>query len=167
VSRGRIAKRRIAKPRIAKPTIARFLAKVRAPLAEDGTPDPFYCWIWTGAMKRRRSGPVGWFKLTGLGPPGRRGLAVAAPRIALALKTGTLHGPEMQACHTSECPSGGLCVNWYHLYWGTVEDNIRDHERDYGKWGRQRKYGKTVTTHADGSATGAGELDTWWGDEPD
>jgi hypothetical protein len=115
--------------------IERFLAKIdpATPRLADGSFDPSVCWLWSATLKRRRSGPVGAFKYQGKKQP--------APRISLAIHTGELREDD-QACHRRICPTGGLCVNWHHLYWGSQQDNIDDHVEQYGKWGMNKRYGQ-------------------------
>lgn len=120
------------------PLIVRFLKNVDPAIPRDalGIPDPAVCWTWLGPCLRRRSGPTGKFWYAGA--------THAAPRIALAIKTGELREAD-QACHTRDCLTGGLCVNFWHLYWGSQQDNIEDHVAVYGAWGRNKKYGRPRT----------------------
>lgn len=102
----------------------RFWSKV------DMSGGPDACWAWKGALRTRRKGKRGKFRV-GSGPRS----VVSADRLALALHTdGNLNkrrrGVKLFCCH--RCGNGDApvyCVNPHHLYWGTQEQNEKDKKR--------------------------------------
>lgn len=88
--------------------------------------DWFSCWEWTGAMSIKRGGyrrPVIWVCR---GAEGKQ-LIVPAFRVALCIRDSTaLWDHEgFEACHLPECDNEE-CVNPFHGYWGTPDDNRKD-----------------------------------------
>lgn len=53
---------------------------------------------------------------------------------ALVLGAWLEQPPETEACHT--CDNRG-CINHFHLYWGTRQDNVNDMMARRGHWSTQ------------------------------
>jgi len=89
--------------------------------------DWFSCWDWTGAMSIKLGGyrrPVIWICRD---PGTKKQLIVPAFRVALCIRDNTAlydHNG-FEACHLPECDNEE-CVNPFHGYWGTPDQNRRD-----------------------------------------
>ena len=110
------------------PLLDRLAEKIHAPaVTESRLPgfgfDETAHWMWAGALSKKRCG-------------GRRpiikidestNLVVGVLRIMLSLLDGVPLSERdgMHACHAEGCDIP-LCVNPFHAYWGTPEQNRRD-----------------------------------------
>lgn len=114
----------------------RFWAKVHIPFWFD-------CWEWTGALSIKRGGyrrPIIWVcRDKTVTPP--RNVIIPAFRVALCIHDNTaLWDHEgYEACHLPEC-NNSECVNPFHGYWGTSDENRKDRYPQYvpgrGDFGR-------------------------------
>jgi hypothetical protein len=107
--------------------IDRILEKIQAPAGGsrlDGFPfDEKPCWIWHGAMSKKRHD--GRRPVISIGS--KPCLVVGVLRINLSLLDGVPLSERdgYHACHAEGCDNP-LCVNPFHAYWGTPEQNRRD-----------------------------------------
>jgi hypothetical protein len=116
------------------PLIERIAAKILAP-PDPASPLPGFpfvqeaCWLWTGAHSLKRSGtrrPI--VKVNSA-----TNLVLSTLRVMLSLKDGVPLELRtgLEACHKRNCPNIS-CVNPFHAYWGTPEQNVNDRYRKDG-----------------------------------